>query len=121
MFLWQRTVRFAESYSGSEYTSPWSFDDENDAKYLWIKFSSSIIDMRFVELVELIDETFASSYVFSKTLHSHLWSITSSEFWLNDISSLIFFIINCLIFDTNTWLCISFYLKILRLFNEILV
>ena len=80
MFLWQRTVRFAESYSGSEDTSPWSFDDENDAKYLWIQFSSSIIDMRFVELVELIDETFASSYVFSKLfpLSSHVWSINSA-------------------------------------------
>ena len=91
MFLLRQTLRFAESYSYPEVTSSWFFDDKNGASYLWIKLSSSLIDMSLVALIELIDVTSNYSSVLGKLfpLSSYVWSITSAELWLDDISSLI--------------------------------
>ena len=45
MFLWRRTVNFAESYSDPKDEASWFFDDKNGLKYLWIKCSSSLINI----------------------------------------------------------------------------
>ena len=83
MFLSQQTLRFAESRL---------FDDQNGAYYFWITFSSSLIDMSLVSLTEWIDVKSASFFVLSELilLSSHVWWITSAEFWWDDIYSLIF-------------------------------
>ena len=65
MFLLQKTLRFAESYSDPEDTSSLYFDDKNGAYYLWMKFLSSFIDISLFALIEWIGVTSTYSSVLS--------------------------------------------------------
>ena len=63
-----------------------------------------------IDRINRCDTRFLLCIEYFFPLSPHVRSIISSEFWLDEFSSLLFFI-HYFIIDTNTWLFMSFFLS----------